>query len=178
MLNRGFTLIELMVSIAIIVIVSSAVMVGRNGAEQTTTLRTTAFLLGQNLRELQEKALSGENNACGGKAVCGFGIHFSKTAGNNTSYTQFVDCSNNCAGGGHSFGGDDINLSVVPLDKSKICDISSGNSLNVIFSSPDPIVYFGNTSWGEEQIITLCLVDNIAITRKINLNNAGKIEIQ
>ncbi len=174
-MNKGFTLIELMVSITVIVIVSSFVMIGRNGEEQKMFLRTTTFLLSQNLREYQEKALSGEDVTCGlGKNVCGFGINFTK---NNDFYTPFIDCSNNCPAGIHAFDGNDISLPVVSLGKSKICDVP-GHNLDVVFSPPDPIVYLDNQSWGDEAEVILCLKANIAITKKIKLNNAGKIEIQ
>lgn len=177
-MNKGFTLIELMVSISIIAIVSSAVMVGRNGAEQEMFLRTTVFSLSQNLREYQEKALSGENNVCGGRSVCGFGANFIK---NQDAYTLFVDCANNCSGGNHVLDGNDITLSTILLGKSKICNLPN-NELNVIFTPPDPIVYLNNIAWGNEAttqaVITLCLKANTNIQRTIKLNNAGKIEIQ
>ena len=175
MLNRGFTLLELMVSLAVIAIVSSFVMVGRNVEEQRMFLRTTAFSLSQNLREYQEKALSGENINCGtGKNVCGFGVNFTQ---NNDFYTPFVDCSNNCSTGNHILDGNDIPLPTIFLGKSKICSVG-GHIFNVVFAPPDPIVYLDNVAWGEEVEVTLCLKANNSIIKKIKLNNAGKIEIQ
>ena len=174
-MNKGFTLIELLVSMAIIVIVSSFVMIGRNGEEQRMFLRTTAFSLSQNLREFQEKALSGEDINCGlGKNVCGFGINFTQ---NNDFYTRFVDCSDNCPAGARLFDENDIALPEISLGKTKICN-ATGNNLNIVFSPPDPIIYLNNIAWGSEAEITLCLKANNAIIKKIKLNNAGKIEIQ
>ncbi|MDO8524057.1 MAG: prepilin-type N-terminal cleavage/methylation domain-containing protein [bacterium] len=174
-MNKGFTLIELMVSISIIAIVSSAVMVGRNGAEQEMSLRTTVFSLSQNLREYQEKALSGEDVNCGtGKNVCGFGIHFTQ---NNDFYTPFVDCSNNCPEGVHSFDSNDIARPPISLGKSKICSVD-GHNFDVVFALPDPTVYLDNVAWGDEVDVSLCLKANTTIIKKVKLNNAGKIEIQ
>jgi prepilin-type N-terminal cleavage/methylation domain-containing protein len=174
----GFTLFELMVSIAIIAIVSSFVMIGRNGAEQTMFLRTTAFTLSQNLREYQEKALSGENITCPNvlHKVCGFGINFNQASPNNDFYTPFVDCSSDCST--HTKDSNDYILSTISLGKAKICAVTGGTVLDAIFAPPDPIVYLNSVAWGSEAEITLCLKANTSITRKIKINNAGKIEIQ
>ncbi|MFH0739913.1 MAG: prepilin-type N-terminal cleavage/methylation domain-containing protein [bacterium] len=179
-MQNGFTLFELLVSIAIIIIVSSFVMIGRNGEEQKMFLRTTTFTLGQNLREYQEKALSGESVDCGtGKNVCGFGINFTQ---DNDFYTPFVDCSNSCLTGNHILDGNDISLPAVSLGKAKIYSLTGGNPLNIVFTPPDPIVYLNNIAWGNEAttqaVITLCLKANTSVQRIIKVNNAGKIEIQ
>lgn len=174
-MSKGFTLIELLVSMTVIAIVSSFVMVGRNVEEQRMFLRTTAFSLSQNLREYQEKALSGENINCGtGKNVCGFGVNFTQ---NNDFYTPFVDCSTNCSLSAHIRDANDIDSLAISLGKSKICSVG-GHIFNVVFAPPDPIVYLDNVAWGEEVEVTLCLKANNSIIKKIKLNNAGKIEIQ
>ncbi len=174
--GAGFTLIELMVSIAVITIVSSFVMTGKNGEEQKMFLRTTAFTLSQNLREYQEKALSGENVDCPNPSfqICGFGAHFEK--GDNF-FTYFIDCSNDCGNSNHKLTENDLELDIALGTKVKICDVPN-NKLDVVFAPPDPIIYLDNSSWGSEVEITLCLKANNTITKKVILNNAGKIEIQ
>ena len=70
-------------------------------------------------------------------------------------------------------------LSSVSLGKKiKICSVS-GNSFDIVFAPPDPIVYFNDTEWaiGEESIV-FCLKNDISKIKTIKLNHAGKIEIQ
>ena len=174
-MNKGFTLFELLISIAVISIVSSVLFLGKNQEEKKLFLKTTAFLLGQNLREYQEKALSAQNIVCPNppQKLCGFGFNFVE---GNDFYTPFADCSNNCSVGVHDLGGNDIAFPVVSLGKAKICSLA-GHKFDVVFAPPDPVVYLDNTKWGDEADITLCLKSDTSIQKTIKLNNAGKIEI-
>ena len=176
--KKGFTLIELMVSIAVMLIISSAVMVGKSTEEEKMILNMSAFAFTQNLREYQEKALASETAVCPNVSdqVCGFGVHLGQ---GDDFFTPFVDCANNCGSSNHKITGTDLVLSSVSLGKKiKICSVS-GSSFDIVFAPPDPIVYFNDTEWaiGEESIV-FCLKNDISKTKTIKLNHAGKIEIQ
>lgn len=174
----GFTLIELMVSITVMVIVSSVIWAGKHKEEDKMGLRLAAFLFGQSLREYQEKALSGENIACPNPSfnVCGFGVRLHE---GDDFFTPFIDCSSDCGTSNHSLTGNDLVLSGVKFgQKTKICSMSS-NTLYVVFTPPDPTVFLNNVKWGAgETNINLCLKDDISQTRTVKVNYAGKIEIQ
>jgi len=174
--SLGFTLFELMISMAVISIVSSVVFAGKNQEEKKLFLKTTAFSLSQNLREYQEKALSAQNIACPSPShnLCGFGFNFVE---GNDFYTPFADCSLNCLSSGHFLDENDVIFSAVSLGKTKICSLAGGN-LNIVFSPPDPTVYLNNVKWGSEVGIALCLKSDTAIQKNVKVNNAGKIEIQ
>lgn len=173
--NKGFTLFELLISIAVISIVSSVVFLGKNQEEKKLFLKTTAFLLGQNLREYQEKALSAQDVVCSTppQKPCGFGFNFKE---GDDFYTPFVDCSNNCALSGYSKTSNDIIFPSISLGKAKICSLA-GKKFDVVFAPPDPVVYLDNIQWGTEANIIICLKSDNNIQRIIKINNAGKIEI-
>lgn len=178
-MRKGFTIVELMVSIAVIAIVSSVVFAVKGKEDDKLTLKMAAFNLAQNLREYQEKALSGEdNNYCEGRSVCGFGLRVVK---GNSFYKLYVDCANtnNCQTGSiHALDGTDILISQISLGpKIKICDVPHHN-FDVVFAPPDPVVYLDNVSWGDEVEMILCLISDESQIKTIELNNAGKIEIK
>jgi len=177
-MRNGFTLIELMVSISVIIIISAAFFAGKSKEEEKLVLGMSAFTFSQNLREYQEKALSGERVVCPDPSnyICGFGAHLVE---GDDFFTPFVDCSNNCSASNHVLTGSDLVLPVVSFGKKvKICSMTK-NNFNILFAPPDPVVYFNNTEWvaGEEFII-LCLKANTSQIKTIKLNYAGKIEIQ
>ncbi len=175
--GAGFTLLEILVTIAVIGIVSSVVFMGKSQEEEKLALKLGAFTLSQNIREMQEKALAAENVVCPTPSFkpCGFGMHFET---NHDVYTPFIDCSDNCDNSSHKLtSGDKILLDVSLGAKIKICSLPS-SSWDLVFSPPDPVVYLNSIKWGDQAAITLCLKSKPSQTKDIKLNNAGKIEIE
>ncbi|MDD5738753.1 MAG: prepilin-type N-terminal cleavage/methylation domain-containing protein [Candidatus Pacebacteria bacterium] len=176
--RRGFTLIELMVSITVIIIISAAFLAGKSKEEEKMALNMSAFTFSQTLREYQEKALSGESIICPSpsNSICGFGA---RLIDGNDYFTPFVDCSNNCGSSNHRLTGGDLTLPNVKFgSKVKICSVTGG-TLDVVFTPPDPAVYFNSAGWSSgEGAINLCLKADTNQIKTINLNHAGKIEIQ
>jgi len=177
-MSKGFTLIELMVSIVVMSIVSSVILTGKYKEDEKMALKMSAFLFSQNLREYQEKALSGESIVCPNppEYICGFGAHLRE---GDDFFTPFVDCSNNCNTSNHTMTGSDLILPDVKFGpKVKICSMTK-NNFDILFTPPDPVVYFNNTKWAAgEETINLCLKTDISQIKAIKLNHAGKIEIQ
>lgn len=86
--SQGLTLIELMISITIFGILVGLGMASYNEFNRSQTLKQAALNLKSNLREAQNKALSGEKPTTGCTVLDGFEVRF--TAGN---YTILAKCS-------------------------------------------------------------------------------------
>lgn len=86
-LSKGFTLIELMVVLAIIVVIMSVVFTNQNSFNKTLILSNTAYDIALTLRSTQTYGLS--SRAAGTAANVGYGIHLSNTAYN--SFLVFAD---------------------------------------------------------------------------------------
>ncbi|MBU0540462.1 type II secretion system GspH family protein [Patescibacteria group bacterium] len=108
----GFTLIELMISISILTLISTATVFSLRSTRQSEELATAARLLASDVRNIQARALAANNvkicDIAGGKRVCEaenpsttdcvgvcapepasrYGITFDKDSG---SYALFVD---------------------------------------------------------------------------------------
>lgn len=81
---RGFTLVELLVSIAVIVIITSIVLVKYDSFDSTTLLKNTAYDIALTLREAQLKSVSASRHS--GNFDYPFGVTFTP---DTKTYTTF-----------------------------------------------------------------------------------------
>lgn len=88
MRSTGFTLIELMVSVGIIMVTLGGMIANYNGYNNRQTLKQTALTLKNNLRFAQAKALSGEKPTSNCTELIGWTISF--TSG---TYTLQAQCT-------------------------------------------------------------------------------------
>ena len=87
--ESGFGLIELMVSISIMVIVISIVLVRQTSFNSAVLLRSQAYEVALQLREIQLAAVSANYDSAGFRSV--IGAHFNASNGSNASYSIFRD---------------------------------------------------------------------------------------
>ncbi|MDD5569362.1 MAG: type II secretion system protein [Candidatus Pacebacteria bacterium] len=179
--ENGLTMIELMTSIAIIVILSAIVFGNYNTGNNSQALERAAQKLQLDLRRTGEMAISGQSGALT-KAV---GIYFNKTAGNEHKYLIYKDTH-----GDYLYippPGDEV-LETITIERGvKICNLiddgSSANNLSVAYRPPAPAVYIGvaaASSTGDDASIILSLDDNTTCTGKIKtvkINNIGRVDI-
>lgn len=88
----GFTLVELLISIAIIGVVTSIVLVKYGTFDSTVLLKGLAYEIALTLREAQVRSVSVARNAGGtdtGNFDFPFGVTFSAEEGKNKQYTSF-----------------------------------------------------------------------------------------
>lgn len=88
-LPRGFTLVEMIVVIAIMVIITTIALLGQTSFNRALILTDTAYTVAFSVREAQALGISSRTFSAVQNA--GYGIHFS--AGTPTSYQLFADIS-------------------------------------------------------------------------------------
>lgn len=89
LVRRGFTLIELMVVLAIILIVTGIALTSQNSFNRTLVLANTAYDVGLTLRSAQTYGIS--SRAVGSASNVGYGLDFVR--GVTNSFTFFGDSS-------------------------------------------------------------------------------------
>lgn len=85
--SRGFTLVELLVVLAIITIVSAVALTSRSTFDKTLLLANTAYDIGITLRSAETYGIS--SRAYGSNASIGYGVHFEKASPG--SFVFFAD---------------------------------------------------------------------------------------
>ncbi len=131
---RGFTLIEMMIVLAIIVIIGTTVTLNLFGNRSHADLTNTAKEIATTLRQAQSDSLSSEQGGA-------WGVHFDNTSSTQPYYSLVYTSSTNIGGGltGGSSGSGFVITTVgqynLPAD---VCYASSsiaiGSSTNIFFS--------------------------------------------
>lgn len=87
--QRGFTLVEMMVVLAIIVIVTVIALLGQSSFNRSLVLTETAYTIAFSIRQAQFLGISGRTTA--GTSDAGYGIYFEN--GQTGNYRLFADTS-------------------------------------------------------------------------------------
>ena len=88
-MSRGFTLVEMIVVLAIIVIVTMIALLGQSSFNRSLVLTDIAYTVAFSVREAQSLGIS--SRRFGTATDAGYGVHFS--SGSATSYSVFADIS-------------------------------------------------------------------------------------
>lgn len=163
-MRRGFTLIELLVVTAIIVLTVIFIFLDYRVGQEDLNLQISASKLTQNLRRVQENAVSAKEFQ--GQVPSGYGIYFSIS--NPTQYILFADRD-----GGKDYDGAFELVETVVLEKNTaLKSLSPSSPLTVIFSPPDPTVYF----YPDSAAVSITI--EAKNQKTITINKAGLIAIE
>lgn len=169
-MSKAFTLVELIVVIAIITILTAIVLPNYRSGDKQLALQRSASKLAQNLRRTQEMSMSAKEVS--GTVPYGFGIYFNSASPNN--YIIFADLDNS-----HHRNAGDQDFETVSLESDiRISGLSPAGSFSILFAPPDPVVWINGLSSGVTAIITLGITGDVVSNQIISANNAGLIAIE
>jgi len=163
--QRGFTLVELLVSIFIIVLMSGIILANYRQSGQQFALQRSANKLAQDIRRAQEMAMgAAEHAGCPADYKYGYGIYLIATESGH--YILFADCDN-----GEDYDSGEM-VEDIKFESGVKIKTLSGDPLTITFTPPDPKITISSPA---PATITL---GNDSQTKTITLNSAGLIEIQ
>jgi len=170
-MEKGFTIIELFVTMAIISILSSVVFLNWKSGEAGFALQNSAYRLSQDIREMQEMAMEAKEIDCGGGDTgSSFGVQFKKSYVNY--YILFVDCNDN-----HIFGPNDLEIRTVYFEEGvEFSTLSPAAAFTVLFVPPEPTTWISNQTSGTEAVISIYIPDYSSNQKTIRVNTSGMIE--
>jgi len=180
-MKRGFTLIEMMVSLAVIAMVSVLFIANFHSANKRTDLILAAQSLVSDLHAAQNDSL-GLTKYNGAVPSGGWGVSF---AANANSYTLFADVDNNLQYSSSTEGNINYgarvttlppNISISQLQTSLA---SSTPAVNVTFLPPDPQTNIYDVNSGATStLLTITLKESINNTTKtVQVNFLGLVEV-
>ncbi len=197
--SAGFTLIELIVSMAIMAAILSVVVFNFAKNSNMTTLTTIAYDVALTLRQAQIYGISVKNSAepnATAEFNAGYGVHFNT---DSNSYITFKD--NPAADGTHNGLYNDNSsdctaasdkgecIEQVPIQQGygvgKICTTTPGDcsasTVDITFLRPDTkakIIFNGTGGLQPEAQIYLQSTGNNPITKIIDVQSTGQISVQ
>jgi len=134
--QAGFTLVDLIISITIFALISTAVVVNFNAGARNDSVRQSANIIAEILRHSQSMTLSGAELSDGTFPVGGYGVRFD--ASDPNKITLFADID-----GDFNYTDSLEDLENITLPKETTF---AGSTLNVVFSAPDADVYFNGVA--------------------------------
>lgn len=166
-MRRGFSLIEMLVVLAILVLLTSVlVLYNRSGERQILVLREKARLIGTLLRA---KSLA-INTFVEDSPACGYGVHIDPPR-----YFIFRDRAIDCRTSDHIYGASsdeivpDAEASLPPL-----LSFSAVGASDIVFVPPDPEVFLNGGTALTEAIISLSSADG-ASQASVTITDAGQV---
>jgi prepilin-type N-terminal cleavage/methylation domain-containing protein len=164
--RKGFTLLELIITILIIGILSSSLFLSQPVFKRQTSVQRAAYQLSKDIREVQEKALATNLQTCPSGIFKGFGIYFDINY--PTRYQLFYKCDTTR----------NI-IKTINLEEGVfIQSLSPSSPLEILFEPPDPIVYINNNSWSNQEAQIILNSSYNLPSIKIKINNTGRISIE
>jgi len=190
--NKGFTLLELTVVIAIIILLSGIVLTNYRVGEREYALLRSAYKLAQDLRQVEKMATASEtlpsaifpsDKDNGGFPKGGYGIFFQN---NSNSYILFADCDGDkeydetgaalsCAEATSDTPYPEGIKELFLEEKIKISNLYPSSPFSITFFPPDPVIEIksGGLSYNSATI-TLTYDGEI---KTVKINTVGLIEI-
>ncbi|MBI2003634.1 MAG: type II secretion system protein [Parcubacteria group bacterium] len=173
-MNKGFTLIEVLVATFIIGVLSTVILLNfRTGQDQASLTRSAAAFETE-IRKAQNLAVA--SSELGGSIPCGYGLHYI----DNRTYSLYAGIADaaNCQASNHNFqpGTDSVYQNLKIIEQRAVFKNSFSD---IFFEPPDPATYINNSrAAGASTVIELCLETDLTVCRNLTVDTAGRIVIQ
>lgn len=176
--SKGFSLIELLVSVAILVIVSGLVFFNQSGFNNSILVENLAYEVSLVVRQAQSYGLQSKQAELGGTFEAGYGVYFTTDVSGNNKVILYADIDGDKV---YNDSGTDIELETLKMAVgntiTNLCvgaPCSDVTELDISFIRPDPMAYINTDKNIGEIYITSARNE----TKKVVVNKLGQISIE
>lgn len=177
--TKGFSLVELMVTVAVIIMVTIIILPNYRGIADQFALERSANKLSQDIRRAAEMAMSLRELPGGQAPKGGYGVFFDVSL--VSKYKLYADINEN-----ESFDSGDLEIEEIVLERKVYIkgietDGLTTNAGSVNFKPPSPRVKITNTPAGGEKgkmRITLGLENDPNKKRTIRVEKSGLVDLE
>ena len=172
--RKSFTLIEILIVSVVIAILTSVTVVFFRPNRERVDLVLSAHQLAQDIRSVEDMALSGKKLPSG-NIPHGYGIRVYDK--NDSNYPNKYIIFGDIDGSNNYNSGDEMIRGPISLGKGiEIYSLSPNSPLDIVVVPPSPDIYVNDSS--NDGTITLSLKSDTSEMIKIIVNSKGLIEIQ
>lgn len=194
--KKGFTLAEIMISVAIVSVIMTTVLFGYNNFSDRLSLSSSAQEIAIAIRQAQSYGLTVKESATAGQFTSGFGIYFDMNS-DPTHYYLFVDSNANYkydVGSGCGSGSTECvevgtlrnNVTITNFCDATNCPPAVGvkiMSVTFIRPNPDAAIYFYATPAGSSLASPsatgkVTLTSRKGVSTNVVVESTGQISIQ
>ena len=184
--NKGFSIYEVLVTVAIIAIMSTMAMVNFRSAGKKTELDMAAQKLASDIRKLQSYALNSKQVS---DSTYGWGIYIKKQGNWGSEYFFYADGDKyNSNGHGEYNNGEKFGANIILPDGISISSVTKNGDnnvnqeININYFPPDPTICFQeNGNDCEDEISNIkditIILSNGSIAKKVKVNIFGLVDI-
>jgi len=167
-LEKGFTIIEMLVVMFIIVIITTLILTNYRSGQKMYALKQASQQVVSDLRRAQNMSMSGKKNTA--ETIYDYGVHFE---GDASYYILFADKQANSQ---RYNSGSDAQVERINLrNQIKIKAVSpSSSGLDIVFEPPNPKTYINKNASGPATIILQSGSDS-SLTKTITITAVGLI---
>jgi len=172
--EHGFTIPELLVVVAIIVLMTGLMLPNFRSGERTLALNRVVHKAGQDVRRAQELALRAQAYTCPNdpaEKISAYGVFFDQNT--PTSYILFAECNGNNT---YNTGTDGI-VEIIQLESGiEIQSVSPSPQISIVFIPPIPTVFLkpGDPSLAQ---VSFRRIDGVGDSKILGISSKGIIDI-
>jgi len=172
--NAGFTLAELLVVTAVVLILTALILPNYRAGGGQFALQRSAHKLAQDLRRTEEMAMSAKKFN-GEIPLGGYGMYFNQS--DPTHYILFADTDGN-----YQYNEGELVKDFLLEKEVQIETLSTNvhfgiSPLNIVFYPPDPTIEIYPNGNSKTATVILSLKNNPGQTKEVSVNKVGLIDI-
>lgn len=138
-LAEGFTIIEVLIVVAITILLSSSLITYTSTARQQIALYAEEAKLGQTIYRAKSLALSSRSMTVGSQQICGYGVHFDYDYMKYSIFSYLKPQNLNCKDISAIDGNYENTISTFNVNKNLKLVPAEKGIYDVLFIPPDPL---------------------------------------